>query len=247
MPANRFLLALLLIGCLKAQTSIAVEGQYWFTQLHATIRVEKNGIGTDIDAKKDLGFGDSNFPAGRVSVSWGHNTLRFEYTPIDFSGDQTVSRTLIFNGNTYTVGTRVISGLEIQDLQLGWSYGFRLGGGRVRLGPLVEVHGFLLSGHLRAPEFNIDSREDLDVGLPTVGPTLTISPHPKFDIYGEATGMWAGDYGNFVRSEAGVRVRPVRHIQFTAGYRTFNLKVTHSADFANPHLRGPFVGAGFYW
>ena len=232
---------------LAAQTSVELEGQYWFTQLHATIRVEKNGFGTDIDARKDLGMTDANFPVGRASVSWGHHTLSFEYTPIDFSGDQIVSRTLTFNGNTYTVGTRVISGLEIQDLQLGWSYGFRLAGGRVRLGPLTEVHGFLLSGHLRAPEFNIDSRENLDVGLPTLGPTLTISPHPKLDIYGEATGMWAGDYGYFVRSEAGVRVRPVRHIQFTAGYRTFNLRITNSSDFANPHLRGAFVGAGFHW
>jgi len=104
-----------------------------------------------------------------------------------------------------------------------------------------------LSGHLRAPEFDIDSREGLDVGLPAVGPTLTISPHPKFDIYGEATGMWAGDYAYFVRSEAGVRVRPVRHIQFTAGYRTFNLRIANSPDFANPRLRGAFVGAGFHW
>jgi hypothetical protein len=104
-----------------------------------------------------------------------------------------------------------------------------------------------LSGHLRAPEFNIDARGDLDVGLPTVGPTLTISLHPKFEIYGEATGMWAGDYGDFVRSEAGVRVRPVSHMQFTAGYRTFNLSITNSLDFANLHLRGPFVGAGFRW
>src|SRR5438045_766049 len=109
---SRFLFTLLSIGFLSAQTSVELEGRYWFSQLNSKIRVERNGLGTDIDTKNDLGFSDSGFPEGRATLQWGHNRLGFAYEPIDFSGDQTVSRTLLFNGRTYTLGTRVISGLE---------------------------------------------------------------------------------------------------------------------------------------
>ena len=59
--------------------------------------------------------------------------------------------------------------------------------------------------------------------------------------------MSACDYGHFIRSEAGVRIRPIRFLQLAAGYRTFNLRLADSSDFARLHLRGPFVGAGLRW
>ena len=238
---------LLIAGVASAQPVIEMEGRYWFSNFVSTIRVDRGGVGTEIDARNDLGFSDSNFPSGRVAIYLGHSRFSFEYTPIDFSGDQLVSRTVMFNGRTYTVGTRVISGLEVRHLDLAWTYRFRLADGRVKVGPIVEAQGFLMSGRLRAPDFNIDSRENLSAGIPTVGPAIEISPRRMIDIYGEASGMWAGGYGHFIRSEAGVRIRPVAHVQFTAGYRTFNLQVTNSPDFTHLHLGGPFIGAGLRW
>src|SRR5689334_13276072 len=123
---SRFILLVISAGTLSAQAGMELEGRYWFSQVNTRIRVERNGFGTDIDAKNDLGFSDSNFPVGHAAVYWGHNRLSFDYTPIDFSGDRTVSRTLLLNGRTYTFGTRVVSGLELRHLQLGWSYRFRV-------------------------------------------------------------------------------------------------------------------------
>lgn len=187
------------------------------------------------------------FPEGRAALSLGNHRISFEFTPIEFSGDRVIFRTLTFSGRTYTFGTRVISDLEAKHLQLGWTYHFHLLNRRIRFGPMVEAHGFLLSGELRAPDLNVDSEEDLSIGLPTVGASLEISPQARFDIYGEASGMGAGDYGHFIRSEAGVRFRPIRFVQLSAGYKTFNLRVAESQDFTRLHLRGPFVGGGFRW
>src|SRR5215467_2594671 len=120
------ILALMFASSLRGQVSAEFEGRYWFSQLNSKIRVERNGFGTDIDTKKDLGFSDSNFPSGRVAIQRGRSRLTFQYTPIDFSSDQIVSRTLVFNGRTYMFGTRVVSGMEVRHLQLGWTYQFRL-------------------------------------------------------------------------------------------------------------------------
>jgi len=91
-------------------------------QMATRIRVEANGLGTDIDARRDLGIPDTNFPAGNFTWQHGRSRLRFDYTPIDYSGDQTVTRTVFFGGREYTLGTRVVSDLEVHHLQLSWSY-----------------------------------------------------------------------------------------------------------------------------
>jgi len=176
--------------------------------------------------------------------------LVFGYTPLDYSGDQVVSRTVVFNGRQYTLGTRIQSALSIQHLQLGWSYDLiRAKEGRIRVGPVVEADGFLMHGRLTAPDLAtpITEVEDVSAGLPTAGVALTISPHRRVDIYGQVAGMSAGSYGYFVGSDSGVRVRPVSHLLLTAGYRTFNLHIESSADFFRTQLRGPFVGAGFWF
>jgi hypothetical protein len=74
---------------------------------------------------------------------------------------------------------------------------------------------------------------------------LDIQPWRWIDIYGQAAGMDLGSYGYFIGSDAGVKVTAWRHLLLTAGYRTFNLHVENSPDFARLHIGGPFVGAGF--
>jgi len=244
---SRLLFSLLAATTLSAQPSFEIEGRYWFSQIDAKLRVQSQGVGTDIDGKTDLGLTDSGFPEGRGAVRWGHNKLQFAYTPISFSGERVVTRTLIFNGRTYAFGTRVISNLEVDHLQLGFTRYFSIHEGLVKLGPIVEANGFLLSGTLQAPAVNVNSKEDLSVGLPALGPSLEISPRRQVDIYGEACGMSAGNYGRFIRTEAGVRVSPTRFLRLSAGYRTFNLRVASSSDFVRFSVRGPFLGAGLRW
>jgi hypothetical protein len=243
---SRTVLGLFLATALSGQTFLELEGRYWSSTVDSRIRVERQGFGTEIDGSKDLGFDRSGFPEGRATLGLGRHRFSFDFTPIDISGDRVVSRTLFFNGRSYTIGTRILSELEVKHLQLGWSYLFHLSN-RIKLGPLVEGHGFLLSGSLRAPEVNLASQEDLSVGIPTVGASLEISPHARVDIYGQATGMSVGDYGHFIGSEVGARFRPLRFFYVTGGYKTLNLRVVDSNDFARLYLRGPFVGGGFRW
>jgi hypothetical protein len=226
---------------------LELTGRYWITDMSTTIRVEANGFGTDIDARRDLGMENTNFPMGTVEFRHGRTRLRFDYTPIDYSGDRTVARTVQFGGREYTVGTRVVSGLEIRHLQLSWSYQFiNIREGLFRLGPMVEANGFLMRGALAAPDLPapFSRAEDLKIGLPAVGASMSIQPHRAVEIYGQMAGMKVGDYGSFVGSDAGVKARPWRRLVVTAGYRTFNLNAEVSPDFAHIRLRGPFVGAG---
>src|SRR5215471_21788695 len=105
----RPLLLAILPLALSAQQSVDFVGRYWITQMSSRIRVEAAGFGTDIDARRDLGLSNTNFPQGDFTWRKGRSLLTFSYTPIDYSADQNVSRTVVFRGQTYTIGTRVIS------------------------------------------------------------------------------------------------------------------------------------------
>ena len=65
---RRFFLGGLLTVCLHAQPTLYFEGRYWQTQLGSRFRVDRNGIGTDIDVVKDLGFEDKGFPEGKFTL-----------------------------------------------------------------------------------------------------------------------------------------------------------------------------------
>ena len=243
----RCIAAAIFAPVLTAQNHVELEGRYWIPQLSSHLRLERNGLGTDIDAQKDLGIRDTNLPSG--TVAWQHrwSRLSFSYTPLSFSGDQNVSRTVVFNGQQYTVGTRIQSDLSIQHLQLNWTYELiHSKDGKFRLGPLVEADAFLMHGRLSAPVLSppISEEEDLSVGLPAAGLRMLLSPLRRLDIFAQVAGMDVPGYGYFVGSDSGARVRLFQQLFLSAGYRTFNLHVENSPDFFRVQLRGPFVGAG---
>ena len=236
-----------LAACAAAQNSVDLTGYYWIPQMASRIRVEAGGFGTDIDAQRDLGMQDTNFPSGGFTWRRGRSRLRFVYTPIDYTGDQVVTRTIVFHGVEYPVSTRVVSELEVRHLELSWAWQFiQAGKGRFRIGPMVEADAFLMHGSLAAPNLPAvpPQTETLNAGLPTAGLAMDIEAHRTIGIYAQVAGMEAGSYGYFVGSDAGVTVHAIRHVLFTAGYRTFNLHIANSPDFARLRLRGPFVGAG---
>jgi hypothetical protein len=172
-------------------------------QMASRIRVEAAGFGTDIDAQRDLGMTDTNFPDGDATWQHGRNRVRFSYTPIDYTGDQTVTRSIVFRGQSYTVGTRVVSEIEARHLQLSWANQFiRLHEGMFRIGPMVEADGFVLRGSLNAPAFGVAQSEDLKAGLPTFGLAMDIQPRRTIDIYTQVSGMQVGSYGYFVENAA---------------------------------------------
>ncbi|HTM49192.1 MAG TPA: hypothetical protein VL285_10940 [Bryobacteraceae bacterium] len=218
-----------------------IEGRYWFTKTDAQVRVERLGLATDVDLKKDLGTGDGGFPEAQVTWSPGSNQLRFAFTPIRYSGDQDVNRTIVFGGRTYSLGTRVVSNVDVDALRLTWTH-FFLRTERLRLGPLLEANGFLQSATLSAPALSFLQSNSLSVGAPAFGLAAEVTSGRIWKIVGEAAGTPAGRYGYFIRSEAAVKLTPLPHAGITAGYRLFDLHADYQPDFARLRVHGPFVG-----
>lgn len=240
-------LLLLAPGLGFAQRGADFEARYWITDSTQRIKVTDDGIGTDINFKTDLGFVDKNFPEFRLTYrGQGRSALKIGYVQVNYAGDKNVQRTLDFSRETYTVGTRVISDLEIKNLRFGWAYQFvRAADGKFRLGSFVQTHGLWFRAGLAAPETKppIDESERVVVPIPMVGIAMDADPHPKVNLSGDFSGMKFGKYGYAVDGELALKVAPVRHLGFTVGYRSFRLNPKVDPDFAVLRISGLFVGA----
>src|SRR5438093_9296311 len=78
--------------------------------------------GTDIDAKRDLGLVDKRLPQFELVLKGGKNRhkLRIQYIPIKYEQSSLLPRTVVFNGQRYTVGVPVNSALDFKALRLGY-------------------------------------------------------------------------------------------------------------------------------
>jgi hypothetical protein len=241
-----FVLATAQFSFAQSDIRVEFEGRYWITDLTAEAKVTEEGIGTEIDFQDDLGLGDENFPEGRFTWYPGPNSkIRLAYTQIAYDGDKNAKRTIEFAGETYTVGTRVITDLELKYLRVGWIWEFiNIKNGTFKCGTVLEGKVAWIDASLDAPNVTpaIKESENLWGGLPTIGIAAEINPHSIINIFGEISGMTAGKYGYFIDGEIGVKIIPIRNVSVIAGYRVFDIKAKDDPDFAKLKIGGFFSG-----
>jgi hypothetical protein len=80
-------------------------------------------IGSQIDAVNDLGFTTSKLTDFHLVLrpAKKHKIL-FEYLPIKYSADATLTRTIVFHGVTYTLGLPVTSSLDWKAYRFAYEY-----------------------------------------------------------------------------------------------------------------------------
>jgi hypothetical protein len=82
-------------------------------------------IGDKIDFVNDLAIQKSSFRQFKVVLRPGtKHKFRFEYTPINYDAQATLSRSFVFNGIRYTIGLPVTSNLSWKAYRFGYEWDF---------------------------------------------------------------------------------------------------------------------------
>jgi hypothetical protein len=240
---------LIFIPCAAfAQKEVALEfeGRYWFTELEGDVKVTENDIGTDIDLNEDLDIRDEGYPEIRLTWYTGKNSrIRAAYTQGEYDRDESLRRTIIFNGKIYPAGTQVLTDLDIRYLKIGWAWQFiNIGEGVLKIGTLIEGMGFWVDGSLEAPTLSppVKESEDFLLALPTIGLALDLRPHKMLNIFAEGSGIYAGNYGHVYDCEAGIKLIPIKLLSILGGYRILEFKGEHDDEHIKIRIHGPFVG-----
>jgi len=231
---------------------IEFEGRYWFTDLHSgSVKTKDNDItGNHVDFHDDLGLKANGSPEARLSVALGFNSqIRLAYTHLDFEGDKVLTQTVKFQGQTFDAAMRVMTDLEIHYGRFGVIWQPLTIPGLLKFGRLFEIKGLDSHASLKtrglSPE--IQGTGTFTLVVPTLGLTLDVTPPPlpMLHVFGEVSGLPAGDLGHIVDAEAGLRYVPMRFLAVSAGYRIFEFGIGKNEDVARLTLRGPFVGVSF--
>ena len=245
------LAVLLLHGAAFGQV-IEFEGRYWLVDLHSgSVKTKDNEItGNDVDFHDDLGLRANGAPEGRLSVFTGPlSRIRLTYTHLSFEGDKVLTRAVTFQGQSFAAAMRVMTDLEIHYGRLGWIWQPLTIPGLLKFGGLFELKGFVAEASLRTRGLTPEIKESgtFPLVVPTLGLALDVTPPalPMLHVFGEVSGLPAGDLGHIVDAEAGVRYVPVRFFTVSAGYRVFEVGIGKNEDIARLTLRGPFVGVSF--
>jgi hypothetical protein len=230
----------------QKDVTLEIEGRYWFTNLKGNVNVTDHDIGTDIDFKRDLDIKDANYWENRITWYTGPKSkIRIAYTQVNYEGDQTLTKTVGFNGQTYNVGTRVETDFDIKYLRIGWAWQFiNIDKGLIKFGTLIEGKGFWVKASLEAPDLAppVSEKEKFLFGLPTIGVALDINTHKMLNIFAEASGLPAGSYGYVYDAEAGIKLIPIKILSLMGGYRILDFKAKHDPDYAKVRVHGPFLG-----
>lgn len=236
------LLAILLSPLSSLAFEIGARGYYWFPSLDGKIRVdEANIIGDTIDFENDLGIEDEDYPSGEVFVGLGRHHLSLTYTNIDYSGSNTLTKTIVFKGETYVINSLVTSSIEYQMIDFHYQYDF--------LNLENVLAGFSLGGVLQVKYLDgevslkntFDEKEDFTIPIPMVGLNLhigLISDILEARLRGTAM-SYSGNTMYEIMADISLTLLPF--IDIHGGYKTFVIDIDEDDVMFDSDMSGPYV------
>lgn len=228
--------------------TLELEARYWLPALKASARASGDVNGTDIDLKGDLGLGNKDFAAGKLTWYTGPaSRLFFDATFTKFTGETVIEETIEFKDRTFDIGSDVSSELKFHIYRLGWIWEFLHNkSGTLKAGTLLSARAIYLSLSLDGlfNEIEQSATESFTAPLPSLGFAIDWDPSEHVNLYLYSSGMPTVVYGYFIEGEAGIKIMPVKHAAITAGYRYEDFNANTASDNAEARLRfvGPFAG-----
>jgi len=219
-----------------------LEGRYWKPKLDSTIKIVDDDIGTDIKLVDDLGFEEKkDFGEVRGQIKFfGKHKFNFSYLPLKWDGDNILTETIEFDGQTYTAGTRVQSKLEMKMFKGGYEYDLIAS----RYGFLGFTFDVLLADtfvQLKAPALALDEKYDATVPIPMIGLSGRVIPIKWVSVTGKISGLPMGGVGYILDAEASLDINPVKYVGISVGYRFLRMDLEYDDNKADFKLDGPFA------
>jgi hypothetical protein len=222
---------------------IGARGYYWFPSLDGKLRVDEAAIiGDTIDFENDLALEDEDYPSVEAFVGAGKHHLDLGYTKVDYSGSNVLTRDIVFEGKTYSIGDLVSSSIEYKMIDFHYQYDFidlenALAG--FSLGGVFQVK--YLDGEVSLKTTGLDEKEDFTLPIPMVGLNLHIGIIADIlEARVRGTGMtYSGD--SMYELVGDISWTPFPFIGIHGGYKTFVIDVEEEDVLLDYDMSGPYV------
>jgi hypothetical protein len=204
-------------------------------------------VGTQIDAKSDLGLTDSTLPQFNVVFRPARkHKLRLQYIPIKYEQTAKLPRSIDFNGQRYTVNLPVNSSLDWKALRIAYEYDF-VTQDRWFVGFIVEDKQTDISVELQTPIIPLQFAHTA-APIPAIGGVARFYPAPRVSITGELTAFRLPEsidnryQAHYVDFDLTGTVNATNNFGVQVGLRTLDLGYLLKQDSGSFTLKGLYVG-----
>jgi hypothetical protein len=182
----------------------------------------------------------------------------FAVTPFDHTKQFIVTRTIVFQGQTFNVGVAGSADLKVNAYAPGYQYDI-LSRKRGHLGIQAQLDLFDVQGTLAAtaqvvngvPRVSQKAQGSLRAPLPVAGPDVRFYLLPnssRLFVTGNLLGMYFFGYGNFLSTIDTMGLTVNKHLGIRAGYQLgTRLTIKNASDRIGLDLtqKGPVTGLEF--
>lgn len=213
-----------------------VEVGLWDTNVATQIRADTTPQqpGTTLSGENDVGLSShQSMPNFELTLLPGkHNLIRINAFNSRRDGQAVLSKSVLFDGNTYAVGSEVKSTLNINLIGVG--YGYRvLKAERYELDADISVQIASVETNVYVPTQNIREADSDVVPLPLVGLEGRWEVIPKWNLLGRY--QWLGGSSTNVKGairdwRVGVKWQFTQHLGVGLNYRGFGINVESSSS-----------------
>lgn len=203
------------------------------------------GSGTKIDLEDDLSLDDSKELYAELAVNLGDFRLSAAYQPLSFSGTNTLSQAIEFNGTVYNVDDTVRGDIDLDmyDVACSWHL-INLDDlpVRLQLGPEIAVKVF--SGDLSVQSKATGVKETISgtAPVPTIGARARVGLADFLAVVGRI-GFAEYSGNSFLDADAQLEFSPLPMVGLFAGYRYLDLDIDENDIVIDATFTGPYAGA----
>jgi hypothetical protein len=245
-----------LLATFCAVPALAGEARFYLapygyaSRLTGDAQVSDGAVGTQFDLEDTLGVEPrENILGVDGFVKLLGSRINFGYSQSGHEGEERLDQTFTFNDQTYIVGDRIRTDIDLKRYKLMYGYDFSLK--VVSVGILVGVHGIDVDARVRSGISGLEEEENLRGAIPAVGLTLGIHPVKKLAIHAEASGLAltiSGVKVKLIDGFAGLDWLFLTKFGVKAGYRYFTLDAEDEDELDSLNLRqcGPFAGIALH-
>jgi hypothetical protein len=254
----------LVVPNLKAQAEdfdqykIRLDGSWFYSNPTGSIRAQSDKV--PIDFTRDLNFSNYSTFAGKLDWKFTRkNHFYLVFAPLWISKTNTLSRDIVWNGQTIHIGSVVQASLHSLEIAPGYQYDI-IRRKRGHLGIAVQMDLFdITSAKISAAaqvtadgthQAAVSASKSLLAPIPVAGPQFRyyLTNSPRIFIDGNVYGMYLFGYGNFVSTAGDIGITLTKHISANAGYTLgsrLNVNGTSNRIALDLTQKGPLVGLEF--
>ena len=233
-------------GIASAQGSpenFGFEGSLIFWKPSPEIVLTSGTLGTPVDFINTFAVEDKRFRSYRIVTKAGKHKIRFSTENIKYDATTTLTETIRFQGQNYTVGIPTTAELDWTLRRIGYEYDL-IARPRGFVGAFFDLKYNKMNAQLSAPGITTQVFER-NIPVPTVGGIARGYLSRYISVTGELTGFKVSrsDFvAKFTDFDLYGTLNLGRNAGVQYGYRKVTVNYDIEADEGNLKLKGPYFG-----